>query len=326
MLSTKRINRSVLLVALWTTCMGEPFDVGMISYANNEDLDGKQKTQGASHAHFLYPALLDEDSRPYMTRVNIEYLFNEISTSGYDLPISAVVNAPAAPGRYPIVAYLHGSGGFSLDSHTLLSQIAAMGFVVVTSDMPGYRVGDTVYASEIQEHMGSLLATIFHKCPPGAETVCAAMDTQHLSVVGPGVVDPMCTLDGWTKQGLHPSAQVFLDGDIEVDTSCHPVEFETQDFSFIAIGKRDLDSEFTGDVQKLLDWTTQDTGMSTYFLGIPEIASIAAFTDLCKLSHSFKALRHLSGTRTCSEINANDLDDAQSITRVTTSNILFHHF
>jgi len=324
----KRIRQSTLAIALWTTCLGEPFDVGLVSYANDKgsDKSGKSK-KGKSYAHLLYPALLDEDSPLSTTRVNIEYLFNEISISGYDLSVGAVVNAPVAPGKYPIVAYLHGSGGFSLDSHTLLTQLAAMGFVVVTADMPGYLVGDTVYASDLQRHMGNLLASIFHTCPPGAEAVCGAMDTEHISVIGPGVVDPMCTLDGWTKQGVRPTAQVFLDGDIEVDTSCHPVELDTQDFSIIAVGMRDLDSEFTSEVEKLMDRTMKDKGMSAYFLALPKIASVPAFTDLCEMSHTFKALKHLSGgTRSCDEINANDLEDAQSIIRVITSNILFHHF
>jgi len=314
----KRIRQSTLVIALWSTCLGEPFDVGLISYANDK---------GKSHTHLLYPALLDEDSHSSTTRVNIEYLFNEISTSGYDLSVSAVVNAPVAPGQYPIVAYLHGSGGFSLDSHTLLTQLAAMGFVVVTADMPGYLVGDTVYASDLQGHIGKLLASIFLNCPPGAEAVCEAMDNEHITVIGPGVVDPMCTLDGWTKEGVRPSAQVFLEGDIEVDTSCHPVEYDTQDFSIIAVGKSDVNSEFTGNVEKLMQWTTEDKGMSAYFVGLPEIESVPAFTDLCEMSHTFKALRHLSGgTRTCNEINENDLEDAQSIIRVVASNILFHHF
>jgi len=315
----KRIRQSTLAIALWTTCLGKTdlFDVGLVSYVNDK---------GKSHAHILYPALLNEDS-PSSTRVNIEYLFNEISPSGYDLTVGAVVNAPVAPGQYPIVAYLHGSGGFSLDSHTLLTQLAAMGFVVVTSDMPGYLVGNTVFASEIQTHMGKLLASIFHNCPPGAEAVCEAMETKSLTAIGTGVVDPKCTLEGWTNEGVGPSAQVFLEGDINVDTSCHPVEYDTQDISIIAIGKSNVNSEFTRDVEKLMLWTTEDKGMSAYLMGLPEIESVPAFTNLCEMSYIFKPLRHLSGgVRSCDEINENDLEDAQSIIRVVTSNILFQHF
>merc|ERR1719233_2799949 len=248
-MSYERGCLSFLIASLWSVCTANRalFDVGLVSYINHLD-DGR-----SSRTHFLYPTLSEGDHH-IATKLDMEYLFSEHSASGYDLMVGAIPSAPVAPGKYPIVAYLHGTGGFSLDSHTLLTQLAAMGFVVVTADMPGYLVGDTVYASDLQGHMGKLLASILDTCPPGAEAICEAMETKNLAVIGPGVVDPMCTLDGWTNEGVRPSAQVYLAGDIEDDTSCHPVEYDTQDFSIIAIGKSALEavswkSEFTGNVE-----------------------------------------------------------------------------
>jgi len=316
----KRILISVLSI-LWSICLGEValFDVGLISYVN------KLGDRGPGHVYFFYPSASD-DKYHSTTDVDLEYLFNEVSTTGYDLQVKAVSNSPVIQGKYPIVAYLHGEGGFALDTHRILTHISSMGFVVVTADMPGYRVGDPVLASAVQSSMGEVLTTISHSCPSEALEICDAMDFKNIVALGPGVVDATCTLNSWTKLGLHPSAQLVLDGEIEVDLDCHPVEFDTQDVSLLAFGKKGLDSMFNEKVEMLRGWTEEDTKMSAYLLGFSEVPSLAAFTDLCEISHKIRPVRHLAGTKICSEIDQDDLNDAQTMTRAIISNILLHHY
>eukprot|EP00495_Collosphaeridae_sp_1-RS-2012_P008538 TRINITY_DN8504_c0_g1_i1.p1 TRINITY_DN8504_c0_g1~~TRINITY_DN8504_c0_g1_i1.p1 ORF type:complete len:315 (+),score=56.79 TRINITY_DN8504_c0_g1_i1:89-946(+) len=201
-----------------------------------------------------------------------------------------------------------------------------MGFVVLTADMPEYRVGDPVLASAVQSFMGEVLTSLSHSCPSGIQEICDAINFQSIVVLGPGVVDTTCTLSSWTKLGLHPSAQLVLEGQVEVDFDCHPVELDTQDVSFFAIGKEDLDSIFNEKVEKLRDWTEEDTEMSAYLLRFSQVPSLAAFTDLCEIAHQIRPIRHLAGTKTCSDIDQNDLNDVQTMTRVIISNILVHHF
>jgi len=316
----RRILISVLSI-LWSICLSEVtlFDVGLTSYVTNLG------DRGPSHIYLFYPSTTD-DKYHSTTEVNLEYLFDEISTTGYDLKVNAVLNPTVNQGMHPIVAYLHGEGGFSLDTHTILTQLSAKGFVVVTADMPEYRVGDPVLGSAVQSFMGEVLASISHSCPSGTQEICDAMDFKKIVVLGPGVVDATCTLSSWTKLGLHPSAQLVLDGEVEVDFDCHPVEFDTQDVTFLAIGKEDLDSTFNQQVETLRDWTKEDTEMSAYILGFSQVPSLAAFTDLCEIAHQIRPLRHLAGTKTCSDIDQNDLNDAQTMTRGIISNILVHHF
>jgi len=314
-------NLAFLIACLWSVCTEARtlFDVGLISYINYLD-DG-----GSSHIHFLYPTLSVGYSH-IATNLNMEYIFSENSNSGLDLTVEAIPNAPMAPGQYPVVAYLHGTGGFSLDSHTLLTQLVAMGFIVITSDMPGYHIGDVVYASALQRHMGEILVEIFNNCPFNAEELCEAMDFDHLTVLGPGVVDPMCTLDGWTKMGLRPIVQVLLEGNVEADIKCHPVEFDTQDAGFMALGRRDQEHVLNNDVNRLIEWTNQDNGMTAYILGFPKVPSVVAFTDLCDISLKLGGLMHHSETGGCSDIKQNDIEDVKAVTRGVVSNVLFHHF
>jgi len=314
-------NLAFLIACLWSVCTATQtlFHVGLISYINHLD-DG-----GSSHIHFLYPTLSEEYNH-IATNLNMEYIFSEYSNSGIDLTVEAIPSAPIAPGQYPLVAYLHGTDGFSLDSHTLLTQLVAKGFFVITSDMPGYRIGDVVYASAIQRHLGEILVEIFNKCPHNAEGLCEAMDFDHLTVLGPGVVDPMCTLDGWTKMGLRPIVQVLLDGNVEVDIKCHPVEFETQDAGIIAVGKRDQEDVLNNEVNRLIEWTNKDNGMTTYILGFPKVPSVVAFTDLCDISLKLSGLVHHPGTGSCSDVNQNDMEDIKAVTRGVMSSVLFHHF
>merc|ERR1719317_480796 len=136
----------------------------------------------------------------------------------------------------------------------------------------------------------------------------------------------MCTLNGWTKMGLHPSVQVVLDGKLEVDVECHPVEVETQDAGFIAVGKRDQDTLLDDDVKRLLEWSSLDKGMSTYLLGFPEVPSVVAFTDICSISNDFNALKHLSDTSSCSDVGQDEIDDVKAVARGVMSSVLFHHF
>jgi len=308
-----------VIACLWSVCTAARtlFDVGLISYIYHLD-DGV-----SSHIHFLYPTVSVGYSH-IATNLNMEYIFSEYS--GFDLTVEAILSAPVAPGQYPVVAYLHGTDGFSLDSHTLLTQLVAMGFIVITSDMPGYRFGDVVYASALQRHMGEILVEIFHNCPPIAEGLCEAMDSDHLTVLGPGVVDPMCTLDGWTKMGLRPIVQVLLEGNIEVDIKCHPVEYETQDAGFMAVGKRDQDDVLNNDVNRLIEWTNHDNGMTAYILGFPKVPSFVAFTDLCDISLKLGGVMHHPETGSCSDVNQNDIEDVKAVTRGIVSNVLFHHF
>jgi len=316
----RRVLISVLSI-LWSICRSELtlFDVGFTSYVTNLG------DRGPSNVYLFYPRKTDGKYHT-TTEVDLEYLFDEISTTGYDLKLEAVLNSPVKQGKYPIVAYLHGEGGFSLDTHTLLTQISAMGFVVVTADMPEYRVGDPVLASAVQSFMGQVLTSLSHSCPSGTKEICDAIDFKNIVVLGPGVVDTTCTLSSWTKLGLHPSAQLVLDGEVEVDFDCHPVEFDTQDVSFLAIGNHELNSIFNERVETLRDRTQEDTEMSAYLLGFPQVPYLAAFTNLCEIAHQIRPIRHLAGTKSCSDIDKNDLNDAQTMTRVIISNILVHHF
>jgi len=314
-------NLAFLITSLWSVCTATRtlFDVGLASYINHLD-DGS-----SSHIHFLYPTI-SEGYKHIATNLNLEYIFSEYTNSGFDLTVEAIPSAPIAPGQYPVIAYLHGAGGFSLDSHTLLTQLVAMGFIVITSDMPGYRIGDRVSASALQRYMGERLVEILNSCPPNAEGLCEALDFDHLTVIGPGVVDPMCTLDGWTKMGLRPIVQVLLDGNVDDDIKCHPVEIETQDAGFIAVGKRNEEDVLNNDVKRLIEWTDQDNGMTTYILGFPKVPSVVAFTDLCDISNNLESLMHHLDMSSCSDINQDDMEDVKAVTRGVISDVLFHHF
>ena len=46
-------------------------------------------------------------------------------------------DAPVAPGRYPVVLYAHGWGGFAQDNTALMEDLASRGFVAVAVGVPG---------------------------------------------------------------------------------------------------------------------------------------------------------------------------------------------
>merc|ERR1719397_486817 len=113
---------------------------------------------------------------------------------------------------------------------------------------------------------------------------------------------------------------------VEVDIKCHPVEFDTQDAGFMALGKTHQEDVLNNDVNRLIEWTNQDNGMTAYIMGFPKVPSVVAFTDLCDISLKLGGLMHHSEMGSCSDVKQDDIEDVKAVTRGVVSNVLFHHF
>jgi predicted dienelactone hydrolase len=81
----------------------------------------------------------------------------------HPLPSTAVRDAKPHAGRFPLVLFSHGAGGFRLQSYPWLEQLASHGYVVATVEHPGDTFSDFVLLGRSAVELRLVVANLYRR-------------------------------------------------------------------------------------------------------------------------------------------------------------------